>query len=167
MNGLYEDIDEDLDEIDDEDIDEDDESLAERRRKRRRNRVRGRGYNQPKLEKSYVTQSQLQAAMSRVADDVRKLSSSVGTVDDRIAKTRKDQGQFTQMALLLPLLSRPKVVEVPSTTSGKVEKVLSGEQDKMAMLLPFMLMGGMGGGSNGGGNDMMMMMVMMIAMGDK
>jgi hypothetical protein len=154
MSGLYEDIDEDLDEMDDEDVDE--------ARKRNRPNVRGRGYNQPRLEKSAVTQAQLQAAMSRVGEDVRKLAVSQKGVDGSVSRLRRDQQQFAQMSLMMPLLVRPKVVVLPTG-----QRVLSGEQDTMSMLLPFMMLGGMGGsggGMMGGGNDMMMMMVMMMAL---
>lgn len=168
MNGLYEDIDEDLDEMDDEGFGEDDESLAEKRRRRGRRAgagVRGRGYNQPRLEKSAVTQTQLHAAMARVGEDIRKLATSVAASESRlenaVVKTRKDQGNFSQMALLLPMLMR-KTVLVSQLTPNT--RLLSGEQDMMSMMLPMMMMGGMGGSSNGGGgqNDMMMMMMMMV-----
>lgn len=183
MNGLNEDIDEDLDELDDEDIED---SLGERRRMRRSN-IRGRGYNQPRLERSSVTQAQLQAAMSRVGEDIRKLATTTKGLEESVSrslgKVRRDQQQFNQMAMLLPLLSRPKTVEIKTwkLKEGVVSdpparadfelattKVLSAEQDSMAMMLPILLMGGMGGssggGSGGGGNDMMMLAVAMIAM---
>lgn len=187
MNGLNEDIDEDLDELDDEDIDD---SLGERRRMRRSN-IRGRGYNQPRLERSSVTQAQLQAAMSRVGEDIRKLATTTKALEESVSrslgKTRREQQQYNQMAMLLPLLSRPKTKEIKSlalkaTTVPRVAgaaitsddfevvttTVLSGEQDRMALMLPILLMSGMGGGTGGGsgsgGNDMMMLAVAMMAM---
>jgi hypothetical protein len=186
MNGraLFEDIDEEIDEADDEEIDEafreDDESLAERRRRRRRRRraggnVRGRGYNQPRLEKSYVTQTQLEAVSKRIGEDIRKLASSTSSLDTRIeaaATKNKSIGQNLQMAMLLPLLTAPPTITVDAKgTLPPQTQVLSGKQDSLTALLPLLLMGGMGGMGGTGGTDsagtssdqMMLPMVLLLA----
>jgi len=176
MNGLYEDIDEDLDELDDEGFGEDDD-LSERRR-RKKHRPKGGNYNQPRLDKSPVTQTQLQAALARVGEDVKKLAASVKSLEDRADKTLKrinNQNQgLGQMAMLMPMLMK-KSVKLTTDVSADLKKdtrILVDDNDSMSMLLPFMMMQGYGGtgqnGTSGGGNDMMMMMVMLMAFsGDK
>lgn len=173
-NGLYTDVDGDLDEMDDEDVDEafgEDDGLAERRRRRRGRapNVKGRGYNQPRLEKSFVTQAQLQAATARIGEDIRKLAASTKAIDARIdaglSKLKKESAQSNQMAALLPLLMRPPVVKASEKgTVDPGQELLSGKQDSMSMLLPLLLMGGLGGnGGSTGGNDMMMLALVMMA----
>jgi hypothetical protein len=177
MTGLYEDIDEDLDEMDDEGDDEgsDDESLAERRRRRNRNRPRGGGYNQPRVDNSKpVTQTQLSAALARVGADIKKVAAGMSSIEKRSDRTRKEGQQFAQMAMLMPLLLKPKTIAVSDL--GKAEnkdaKVQVESNDSLSLLLPLMMMGGMGGGygasgssSGGGNNDMMMMMMLLLATG--
>lgn len=179
MNGLYEDIDEDLDELDDEAFGEDDE-LSERRR-RRRNRgfqPKGGGYNQPRLDKSPVSQTQLQAALARVGEDVKKLAASVKSLEARadttISRINKQNQGLGQMAMMMPMLMK-KTVTITGTTlaaGGLKEgtRVMIDDNDSMSMLLPFMMMGSFGStpqNGTGGQNDMMMMAMMMIAMDRK
>jgi hypothetical protein len=172
MNGLYEDIDEDLDELDDEGFGEDDD-LSERR-KRKKHRPKGGGYNQPRLDKGAVTQTQLQAALARVGEDVKKLALSVKSLEDRADKTIKrinnnNQG-LGQMAMMMPMLMKKSVTVTGLTANGipADTKVLVDDNDSMMMMLPFMMMQGQTkNGDGGGNNDMMMMMMMMMAFSDK
>jgi hypothetical protein len=175
MNGLYEDIDEDLDELDDEDFGEDLDELAERRkRKRHRNRFRpkGGGYNQPRLDKSPVSQTQMQAALARVGEDVKKLAASVRSLEERADKTIKrisgqNQG-LGQMAMMMPMLMKKSVTVTGLAANGIPQdtRVLVDDNDSMMMLLPFMMMQGFStknGDAGSSNNDMMMMMAMMMA----
>lgn len=178
--SLADDIDEDLDEMDDEDIDDalGEDDLSERRRKRRR--VRGRGYSQPRRDNSPVNQTQMQAALARVAADVRKLAAGQKDLEDRVGKELKkvntSTSQSGQMMALLPMLMKKsktpaELAALPPAELAKT-KFLIDSNDTMTMLLPLMMMGGMGGNgstgnSAGGGDNMMMMMVMALALSDR
>lgn len=147
----------------------------------------------------YVTQAQLQAALARVGDQVKTNAQAIATVNTRLnaineqqarqtaalkkeyADRRKDSStlkrelrQTRDMSALLPLLSRPSTVTVTKTIDDGVPagtKLVVDKGDTMSMMLPFLLMGGMGGmgGSTegSGDNNMMMMLVMMMAMSGK
>jgi|GEM_PF-4807527 len=170
--SMAEDIDENASGIDDEDLDDSglrDDDLSERRR-RHGVRVRGRNYAPSRADGSAVNQTQMQAALARVAEDVRKLATGQRAQDERLSaglkRLRGDTQQASQMAALLPLLFKPKTKALTELTV--TDKVMVDSNDSMSMLLPLMLMGGMGGSSTaGGGDNMMMMMVMMMAMGKK
>jgi len=183
MTGLaFDDIDEDLDEMDDEDIDEalrEDDELAERRRRGRRGRgapVKGGGYSQPRApqQQSYVTQTQLQAALNRVGTDVRKLAANTSALENRIdqaAVRTKRSAQQTQQAFqltaLLPLLIRPKTITLGDQVANipRGTRIMIDEGDSLTTLLPrrLIMMGGRGGqGQAGTGNDSMMMLLVVL-----
>lgn len=174
--SLAEDIDERLPEFDDEDMDDSmsEDDLAERRR-RRWPKVRGRGYASPRQDSSPVNQTQMQAALARVAEDVRKLAAGQKALDARLSaglkRLRTDGQQSSQMAALLPLLLKPKaktMAELVASGELTTAKFMLDSNDSMQMLLPLMLMGGMSGSSTGGGdNNMMMLAVAMMAMQKK
>jgi hypothetical protein len=177
MSGYAEDY--DLDELSDDDLDylEDDldydEELSERRRRRAGPRIRGRGYNRPRIAPTPVSQTQLQASMTRVGGDVRKLAAHSRTVGTRVARTQREMQQSMQMMALLPLLTKPKTIELKTGVDNLPAgtKVMVDDGDMMSMMLPLLLMGGMGGGMTGqgqrpgaGGMDMMMVVALMMAM---
>ncbi len=174
--SLAEDIDERLPEFDDEDVDESmsEDDLAERRR-RRWPRVRGRGYATPRQDSSPVNQTQMHAALARVADDVRKLAAGQKALDARLTsglkRLRGEGQQMSQMAALLPLLLKPKAKTLPElAASGELTtaKLMIDSNDSMSMLLPLMLMSGTGASPGGGGdNNMMLLAVAMMAMQKK
>lgn len=167
----------------DESLDESslDDDLSERRRKRHHQNVKGRGYVQPRADHSAVNQTQMQAALARVAADVRKLAAGQKVLEDQvngsIKRLRGETQQSMQMAALLPMLFKPKsktLAEIGAAGEIGTAKFMVDSNDTMSMMLPLLLMGGMGGGmgsssSSGGGgdNNMMMMMVMMMAMDKK
>jgi hypothetical protein len=172
--SLADDIDEDLDEMDDEDIDDalTEDDLSERRRKKRRN-VRGRGYSSPRKDDSPVNQTQMQAALARVAADVRKLAAGQRELETRLSldvkKLRTDSSSANQMAAMMPLLFKPKAKTLQEmATAGELltTKFQVDSNDSLSMLLPMMMMSGMGGSSSSGSGDsnMMMMAIAMMAM---
>lgn len=174
MIGLRaEDVDEDFDEASDSDLNDAfrEDDLSERRR------VRGRGYANPKIEKSFVTQQQLTAAMSRVGADVRGLQTQNKSIAKAQTRLRRDTEQSLQMSLLLPLLMKPQTVTLTTTAGGLPAgtQLVAGGQDSTQMLLPLLLLGGGLGGGFGtttgstnntgmGGNDMMMLLLAMMMM---
>lgn len=172
--SLADDIDEDLDEMDDEDIDDAfaDDDLSERRRRKRRN-IKGRGYTAPRRDNAPVSQTQMQAALARVAADVRKLAASQRELETRVSsdvkRLRTDSSQANQMAALMPFLFRPKaktLQEIAASGELLTAKFQLESNDTMAMLLPMLMMGGMGSssGSNGAGGDSNMMMLAVALM---
>lgn len=173
--SLAEDIDEDLSELDDEDMDEGgltEDELAERRRRRRGARVRGRGYASPRHDRSPVSQTQMQAALARVAEDVRKLAASQKALDARVdaglRRLRTDGQQSSQLAALLPLLIKPKAKTLAELVAGgelQTARFMLDSNDSMSMMLPLLLMGGMGGSptSSGGDSNMMLLAVALLA----
>lgn len=172
--SLTDDIDEDLDEMDDEDIDDafTEDDLAERRRRKRRN-VKGRAYSSPRKDNSPVNQTQMQAALARVAADVRKLAAGQREIEARlntdVKKLRTESSSANQMAAMMPFLFKPKAKTLQEmATAGELTtaKFQVDSNDSMSMLLPMMMMGGMGGSSStgSGDNNMMMMMIAMMAM---
>ncbi|MCW5805417.1 MAG: hypothetical protein KIT31_23810 [Deltaproteobacteria bacterium] len=169
MNGLYEDIDEDLDELDDESWLENDD-LAERRRRRSRGaQPKGGNYVQPRLDKSPVSHTQLQAALARVGEDVKKLAAQVQSLESRadttITRMNKQNQGLGQMAMLLPLLLKKSVTAGANGQVPPGTRVLVDDNDSLTLLLPLMMMSNYGGnGSNGNGQNDMAMMFMMFAL---
>lgn len=176
MSGLRaEDVDEDFDEASDSDLNDafrGEDDLSERRR------VKGRGYANPKIEKSFVTQQQLTAAMARVGSDIRGLTTQTKALAKSQTRMRRDTEQSLQMMMLLPMLMRPPTVTLTVAAGGLPvgTQLLAGGQDSTSMLLPMLLLGGMGGGGFGsssstnnsnsgmGGNDMMMLVLALTMM---
>lgn len=177
--SAFESIDEDYgdndESLDDASLDDD---LAERRRRRRHHQnVKGRGYVQPRSDQSPVNQTQMQAALARVAADVRKLAAGQKVLEEQVAgsvkKLRGDTQQSLQMAALLPMLFKPKsktLAELAASGEATTAKFMIDSNDSLSMMLPLLLMGGMGGGTasgTGGDNNMVMMFALMMAMDRK
>jgi hypothetical protein len=155
----------------------------------------GTGLVSPRPNNQYVTQTQLQTSLAKVGDQLKANSNAIGGLSERVSaqtevirkevtarkketdQLKKDLNQTRQMSALLPLLSKPKSIQlqasaVPTGTSP-VPKALVESNDAFGLLLPLMLMGGMGGSSGGsggggmfGGDDSgMMMMVLALTLG--
>jgi hypothetical protein len=164
-----EDVYEDLDEADDEDIEDalGEDDFSERRR--RRGKARGRGYNKPRIEKSFVTQAQLQAATERIGKDIRTIDASVKSLETQARRGQGNMNQSMQMMMLLPLLTKKtlKKSELKEET-----KVVVDDGDTFSLMLPMIMMmsmqgaTGTTGGQNQGGMDPMMMMMMIMVMNE-
>jgi len=159
-----EDVYEDLDEADDEDIEDalGEDDFSERRR--RRNKARGRGYNKPRIEKSFVTQAQLQAATERIGKDIRTLDTSVKSIEGQARRGQNTMNQSMQMMALLPLLTKKTLAK---SELKEDTKVVIDDGDMMTMMLPMMMMMSQPGASGNqaqGGMDPMMMMMMVLVM---
>jgi hypothetical protein len=164
-----EDVYEDLDEAEDEDLEDavgEDSDLLERRR--RRNRARGRGYNRPRIEKSFVTQAQLQAATERIGKDIRALDASVRSLESAARKSQHNVQQSLQMMALLPLLTK-KTFTLAQAAGGMPPgtKVVVDSGDTLTTMLPLMMLmppsGSTGPGQGAMDPMMMMMMVLMLS----
>lgn len=172
MPVFAEDVDEDLDEAEDEDIED---AFSEARR----NRTRGRGYNKPRIEKSFATQAQLEAMSQRIGKDVRAIDTKVTALDRTTRRSRGELNQSLQMMTMLPLLTKKTVTtDVALGTSVPAgTRLVVDDGDLLSLLLPMMLLNPGGGmlsnGTNGGyganqaqgGMDMTMMLVVLAASG--
>lgn len=168
------------------------ESESEAAEARRRGNVR-RPSNQPSFRPrpapstpQYVTQTQLEAALTRsdgkikvVADGVTQINTRLTTLavaakkeaDDRkktLDAQNKDINQKLQLMAMLPVLTTP-----PSKPIGTPPvDVLVPDPSSLNKLLPLLLVTGMGGmGGFGGGSDSsgeggsgMMMMALVLAL---
>ncbi len=147
---------------------EQESEFAERRRGVQRPSTKP-SFQQRPTTVSYVTQVQLEAALSRVDGKIKTVSDSTAAINSRVntiaaaAKKenedrkkeleaqKKDFNGKVQLLALLPLLVRPASI----TTAAAVDnipagsKVLVESSDSLTALLPLLLIGGMGGGSGG------------------
>lgn len=148
---------------------EDDSEAVRRPNQRRRSVPTGQGvdyYRQPP-SKTFVTQAQLQAALSKISKDVKSNAAGIKTVNGRVDAISSEQKRLMasnkkeieklksglQMAAILPLLTS-KTITVPAggdiggtrvTAETKLQVAPSG----ISALLPMFLLGdGMGGGDN-------------------
>lgn len=139
-------------------------------------RVGGRqNYYRPRPMANFVTQTQLQAALTRVRSDVRTNATAIKGVNSRIngvearqaknnaqqakqiAVVKNDLKKTREMNLIMFLLTRPKTSDTV-TTEGNVagatvpvgSKIVYESGTGNSMLLPLLLMGGLGGD---GGSD--------------
>ncbi len=150
----------------------------------------------------YVSQQQLQAALVKIRQDVQKTSTTVATVNKRVDTTqnsvkshgalleklqkqvkgtRQDVQNFSQTAMLMPLLTLPKAtapltdnllandgsIAVPKGTAIDI----STGNNTTTLLLLMMMLGGSsftsGSSSNGstsGGMDQMTMLLLVLAL---
>jgi hypothetical protein len=146
----------------------------------------------------YITQTQLQTTVAKIDGRISTLakdtSQQVNTVKREQAKqvtilkkeiadrkkeaetARKELRQFRDISMLLPLISKPSsqtlTAEVGGLPAGT--KVMVDKDDTMSMLLPLVLMGGLGGSSGGsdsgsgfGGDNNMMMLVLLMTLGKR
>jgi hypothetical protein len=189
MNGYYD----DYDDIGVEDFESDDafpefveydgEFDGERRGRRGRpgrrppRGARGGGYNQPRPSNQYVTQTQLQAAVTKIGSDVKRLNDVDKTLNDRInangarldrhalairkemAARKKADAELKNTLLLLavaPLILKPTSQKIETTTINQdgIKKVnqpvevLAPDTDSLKSLLPIALV--LFGGQLGG-----------------
>lgn len=178
-----------LEDIESDESDESDESEERTRRRTRPFRAKvpsGRGLYKPRPSGNYVTQVQLQAALTRVggqiktnAEATKALSGRVNTItkrvdDEAIARkkeigaVKKEVSSARQMGILpLLLTSTPKLksITIAGTTSPA-----SAEFERQDNLLPLVLLmgsGGLGGGDGKGSDDNMMMMMAVLMAGQK
>jgi hypothetical protein len=139
----------------------------------------------------YVTQAQLEAAMTRsdgkiktVADGVTQINTRLNSLavaarreaDERkktLDAQNKDINQKLQLMAMLPVLSTPPSVPVKDIANNVlVPNVLVPDTSSLNKLLPLLLVTGMGGaGGFGGGSDSsgdggsgMMMMALVLAL---
>jgi hypothetical protein len=184
MNGNgYDTEDIDLESVGDYEYDEElafleDDIEARRPNQRRRPVPTGQGagyYRQPPAH-SYVTQAQLQSALSKISKDVKSNAAGIKGVNSRVDAISTEQKRQMvmlkknvtesnqkieklksgiQMASILPLITS-KTVTVPAASSAAVFGKAVTEDTKLQVapsgisaLLPMFLMGdGMGGGDS-------------------
>jgi hypothetical protein len=195
--------DEAIDEMFEADEADESDEAAPRRPWTRPRVATGQNLFRPRPETQYVTQAQLQAAMSRVGAQVRTNSTAITQLNTRVAAAtatvkkettdrkkdvtalRSNLSQTQQMSAILPLLSQPRSVTVTGLGADGIPdntKVLVDGSNTLALLLPMLLMAGIGGGSGtdstggtsgggglfgGGDNNSMMMLAMILALGNR
>jgi hypothetical protein len=139
----------------------------------------------PAATPSYVTQTQLEASLSRVDGKIKVVADGMSTISSKVnalassfkkesedrkkagENQNKDLNQKLQMLALLPLLMTPPSATVAGTT------VLVPDTSPMDSMLPLLLVSGMGGsGGMGFGGDSssdngMMLLVLALAMSKK
>ncbi|RDS81106.1 hypothetical protein DWU98_11180 [Dyella monticola] len=146
----------------------------------------------PPATASYVTQTQLEAALARVdgkiktvADGMSSINSKVNSLASSFKKEAderkksvdgqsKDINQKLQMLALLPLLVTPPSVTLASNSIGpggtNLPSVLVPDTSTMDTLLPLLLVSGMGGsgglslGGDSSSDGGMMMLVLALAL---
>lgn len=136
----------------------------------------------------YVTQSQLEAALTRsdakiktVADGVSTINSRLGAVaaatkkeaDDRrktVDTQSKDLNQKLQLMAMLPVLSTSPTATVPDSGGTDIQ-VLVPDPSSLNKLLPLLLITGLGGagglsagGDSGTDSNSMMMLALVLAL---
>ena len=176
----YEDIESDESDESDEDLD-----VLERRQRGRRFRqpprtAPGGGLFRPRPQSSqYVTQTQLQAAMARVGQQIKTNSDAVKTLNTRVATLstdvtrqaadlrkeattrrretaalRRELRQTREMVGIIPLLSQPRSVQLGADVGNlrADNRVVIDSGDSFSAILPLLLLGGLGsgGGTSGG-----------------
>jgi hypothetical protein len=167
------------------------ESESEAMERIRIPRPSGRPSFQRRTPPSYVTQVQLEAALSRVDGKIKTVSDGVSTLGTRVntltanikkeAEDRKkdaqsqkaDLNQKVQLLALLPLLTRPptytivpKAIDGTNPTNPVTLSADSG--GTLNALLPLLLVSGLGSGSGGlglggdGGTDNSLMLLALV-----
>ena len=166
----------------------------------------GKSAYSPRPTAQYVTQTQLQTALAKVGSQISTNSSAInkvggqvsqvlGTVKKEVAERKKDASslknnlsQTQQMAAILPLLAQTSSLTLSAPVpvdatggSGGTPQIDSGvtlpiQSNNMNLMLPLLLMTGIGDGSSGGGglfggsgtdNSSLMMLALVMAMGNK
>ena len=132
----------------------------------------GSGLSTPRPSSQYVTQTQLQTALTKVGAQIKTNSDAITSVSNRVStqtelltkevaarkkeseQIKRDLRQTREMAAILPLLSQPSSVQLTAAavpTGTTPPKALVDSGDTLSTLLPFLLLGGMGGSSSGSG----------------
>lgn len=152
---------------------EDDEARKPQRRRPVRT-GRGTNYYKPRPSTQYVTQAQLQSALSKISADVKANAAGIKSVGARVDTVRSDQAKLTalvkkdndarrkelaklksgiQMSSLLPLLTSKQITIARETDIGGTTvpagTKLSVAPDGISALLPMLLLGDGLGGSGG------------------
>jgi hypothetical protein len=151
-------------------------------------RAPGRLYT-PRPTSNPVSQVQLQAALSRVSEQLRKSSGAINTVNSRVNAVNKSEkkdnanrqkdlksiNEKIQLLALLPLLLKPTAKPLDGTQLpgglATGDKVLVDTGDTLTALLPLLLIGGFGSsglatgsGSSDGGMDGATLLVLALAL---
>ena len=126
----------------------------------------------PRMNGAPVSQLQLQAAMARVGDQLRKNSAAAATINQRVntvstaekrdnekqGKELKGINEKIQLLTLLPLLIQPPKVTIPASgiSAGVPATAVPLTPDPVGTtnaLLPLLLIGGLGGGGGLGSSS--------------
>jgi hypothetical protein len=183
-----------LEGIESESESESESEAAERRRWSPPARATGGGLYKPRPSSNAVSQVQLQAAMARVSDQLKKNSSAIGTVNSRVntvsAVEKKDNEkrekdlkgiqEKIQLLALLPLLIKPSLtlgvaagnLTPPAGTvnaAGTQATISADSGNTLNALLPLLLVGGLGGSgglgsSSDGGMDSGTLLILALAL---
>ncbi len=193
MNGYETDEMEGLGDLfEDLESDESDESdLMERSRRGRRFRkaprtAGGSSPYRPPSQGNYVTQTQLQSALAGVAKEVKMNSEAIKAVNARVATVDKDIVSLNagmkkeaakqskemaklknniQMAMLLPMMMQPTPVTVTQNDCGiPIGTKLATAGDNLSLMLPLLMLGGMGGVGAGDDSSNMLMLALTLGM---
>lgn len=135
----------------------------------------------------YVTQTQLEAALSRVDGKIKTVSDGVSTINSRLTslstslkkeadarkKTTESQGKDlnnkVMMLSILPALVQPTFTIPAIGSGGAPQQTISANPNALGLLLPLLAVVGTGTGdgtSSSSDNSMMfMMLALVLAMG--
>jgi hypothetical protein len=201
----YDEVDEAMDEMfeSDEASDEGFDEAAKSWSRQRPKVASGKSTFSPRPTAQYVTQTQLQTALAKVGSQISTNSSAitkvggqvsqvVGAIKKEASDRKKDASslknnlsQTQQMAAILPMLTQSNSLTlsaaVPVDNTGTNPQIDSGttipiQGNTMNLLLPLLLMTGVGDSSSGGGglfggsgndNSSLMMLALVMAMGNK
>jgi len=177
------------DEASDEGFDE-----AARSWSRRPKVASGRSAFSPRPQSQYVTQTQLQTALAKVGSQISTNSAAISKVSGQVSQVmsalkkeaadrKKDSAalknnlsQTQQIAAILPLLTQaPSIGPTSGLSADGIPdgtKLLSGGGSTLSLLLPLLLLTGIGDGSGGTGglfgsssdNSSLMMLVLVLAL---
>lgn len=117
----------------------------------------------------------VQAVQSRHTKELAKQNAMNAKQAKAIAAVRAEAKKAREMGLIMFLMTRPKATETAATvntpigSSGVVlpqgHKVLVAPEKDDSILLPLLLMGGLGGDSGGGDNSMLLALAMSGGLG--
>jgi len=176
----------------DEAYDESDE-FAERKGRGRPPRInpgrtgRGTGLFRPRPVNGnkYVTQAQLEAGLARVgkqisanseaikkvATQANKINSELGAattrLDKQVGELKKEVKKQAETSLLLTLLQGTPEIQKTTATVGTQTVLTDVSVKKTDILLPIVLLSGLGGGGGLGGGDSSNMLLLALALSGK
>jgi len=148
----------------------------------------------PRTTPSYVTQVQLEAALTRVDGKIKTVSDGVSTLTSRVNSLsstikkeaderkkdvetqKKDLNQKLQLLALLPLLTKPPTYTVKAGAIGAGApaadvQLTADAGSSLNALLPLLLVtgigggGGLGGGGEGGTDNSLLFLALILAFG--
>jgi len=151
------------------------ESDDEARRPFRPRTGRGRGYYRPRPTGNYVTQTQMQVALAKVAKDVQTNGSAIKAVNTRltaISQREKQESQRSRESSILPfLLMKPPKANTVKLKGDVDENLKAGTtvvtdiETPKDNLLPIILLMGMGQGTGPGGTSDNSMLLLALVLG--